>query len=258
MMKRSFVPFALILIASLAACEPGAKETVQVGYRGLAQELNYDASDFKKVVAANVAPPPLAPASEPSPVVQWQNVQVINDVSANEMNRTMIAITNWVSPKEGCTYCHNAANFASDEKYAKLVARRMLQMTREINSDYKTHVQGTGVTCYSCHRGNPVPQYGLWNFTDENQWQRAYLDRQDVRVQSRTVGHTAANRSSIKQTENTYALMLNVSDGLGVNCTFCHNSRAWWTWENAPPTRITSLYGLSHGARSEYELPCTS
>jgi len=234
----------VIMLATLAACEPGAKDTVQVGYRGVAQEINYDRSSQKEIAAANVAPAPLPPASEPSPPVKWQNVQVLTDVSANEMTRTMIAMTNWVSPKQGCNYCHNPANFASDEKYTKVTARRMLEMTRYVNSEYKAHVQGTGVTCYSCHRGNNIPQYGVWSFTDADQWRRAYLDRSDIRVQSISVKPTPVNRSSVKQTENTYALMMNVSSALGVNCTFCHNSRAWASWQNAPPARITSLYGF--------------
>ncbi|MBV9880399.1 MAG: photosynthetic reaction center cytochrome c subunit [Gemmatirosa sp.] len=233
---------ALLLV--LVACESGRKETVQVGYRGLAQELNYDASKLHVIAAANRAPAPLAPASEPSPPAQFQNVQVLTDVSANEFNRTMLAMTQWVAPQQSCGYCHDLTNFASDAKYTKVVARRMLQMTRSINSQWKPHVQGTGVTCYSCHRGNPVPQQGLWHYTDENQFLRAYLDRSDVRVQSQTIAHTNANNSSIRQTENTYALMMNASRALGVNCTFCHNSRSWTTWQNAPPARITAMYGF--------------
>ena len=31
-------------------------------------------------------------------------------------------------------------------------------MTRHINADWKQHVAETGVTCYTCHRGKPVPQ----------------------------------------------------------------------------------------------------
>lgn len=240
-MKRLLVVCAL---ASVAACEPGKKESVQVGYRGLGQEINYDRSSLKGIAAANVAPKPLNAAPVDTSPHNWKNVQVLTDISNAEMYRTMNAMTAWVSPKQGCNYCHNPANFGSDEKYAKIVSRRMIEMTRKINSEYKAHVQGTGATCYSCHRGNNVPQYGLWHFTDENQWQRAYLDRQDVRVQSVTVKHTSANQSSIKQAENTYALMMNVSSGLGVNCTFCHNSRSWATWQNAPPARITSLYGF--------------
>ena len=240
-MKRVLVVLAL---ASLAACEPGKKESKQVGYRGVGQEINYDRSRLKEIAAANVAPKSLPPAPVDTSPVKWQNVQVLNDISNAEMYRTMNAMTLWVAPKQGCAYCHNPANYGSDEKYTKIVSRRMIQMTRTINNEYKSHVQATGATCYSCHRGNNVPLYGLWTFTDENQWQRAYLDRPDVRVQSVTMKNTSANRSSIKQAENTYALMMNASSALGVNCTFCHNSRSWATWQNAPPARITSLYGF--------------
>jgi photosynthetic reaction center cytochrome c subunit len=66
----------------------------------------------------------------------------------------MAAITAWVSPQEGCNYCHNAENLADDSKYTKVVARRMLQMTQHVNADWKDHVADTGVTCYTCHRGN--------------------------------------------------------------------------------------------------------
>lgn len=240
-MKRLLIVLAL---GSLAACEPGKKESVQVGYRGIGQEINFDRSKLKEIVAANLAPKSLPPAPVDTMPTKWQNVTVLTDISSAEMYRTMNAMTAWVSPKEGCAYCHNPANFGSDEKYAKVVSRRMIEMTRQINTEYKTHVQGTGATCFSCHRGNNVPKYGLWHFTDENQWQRAYLDRQDVRVQSVTVKHTAANKSSIKQTENTYALMMDVSSALGTNCASCHNSRSWATWQNAPPARITALYGF--------------
>jgi photosynthetic reaction center cytochrome c subunit len=69
----------------------------------------------------------------------------------------MTAITSWVAPKEGCNYCHDLANLADDSKYTKVVARRMIEMTRHINADWKQHVAKTGVTCYTCHRGKPGP-----------------------------------------------------------------------------------------------------
>ena len=37
----------------------------------------------------------------------------------------------------------------------------MMQMTRHINKDWKAHVAVTGVTCYTCHRGMPVPA-NIW------------------------------------------------------------------------------------------------
>jgi photosynthetic reaction center cytochrome c subunit len=39
-------------------------------------------------------------------------------------------------------------------------------------------------------------------------------------------------------------VMMNMSTGLGVNCTFCHNSRQFASWEQAPPQRVTAYAGL--------------
>ena len=246
MRRRSLV--ALTSLLALAGCQVGRKETAQLGYRGVAEEQNIDVSNERTVLARNVALPPLPPAPPNTPIGRWQNVQVLVNLPAGEFTRTMQAMTNWVAPKTGsqagCIYCHNPANYASDEKYAKVVSRRMLLMTRDLNTNWRAHVKLTGVTCYTCHYGAPVPRAGLWHQTDENQYLRAYLDRTDVRVQSYTVPPTSANYSSIRQADWTYALMINMSNSLGVNCTFCHNSRSWASWQNAPWTRVSALYGL--------------
>lgn len=248
MTARVCTSVALTLAAaSLAACQLGKKETAQLGYRGVGEEQNIDVSNQRTVLARNQAVAPLPPAPN-TPVGNWQNVQVLVNLPAGEFTRTMQAMTNWVAPKTGpqagCVYCHNPANYASDEKYAKVVSRRMLLMTRDLNTNWRAHVRLTGVTCYTCHYGAPVPRAGLWHQTDQNQYLRAYLDRSDVRVQSYTAPPTNANYSSIRQADWTYALMINMSNSLGVNCTFCHNSRSWASWQNAPWTRVSALYGL--------------
>jgi hypothetical protein len=54
-----------------------------------------------------------------------------------------------------CTECHTAPDMSTDDKPAKLIARKMFSMTAEINSkfpDGKVHV-----TCYTCHRGQKEP-----------------------------------------------------------------------------------------------------
>lgn len=55
-----------------------------------------------------------------------------------------------------CTTCHVQGDFASDDNPKKEIARKMILMTREINSanftDGKMHV-----TCYTCHRGAQEP-----------------------------------------------------------------------------------------------------
>jgi photosynthetic reaction center cytochrome c subunit len=38
--------------------------------------------------------------------------------------------------------------------------------------------------------------------------------------------------------------MIHMSEGLGVNCTYCHNSRAFASWEQSPPQRVTAWHGI--------------
>ena len=38
--------------------------------------------------------------------------------------------------------------------------------------------------------------------------------------------------------------MMHMSDGLGVNCTYCHNTQNFAKWEGAPPQRVTAWHGI--------------
>jgi photosynthetic reaction center cytochrome c subunit len=256
-------------LALLAACERPPVDHAQLGYRGVGMEEITNPRLYAASVAANKVPVAL-PAADPGPPGAWQNVQVLTDISAGEFTRTMnnvsewIVPDSWVDPKDinranKCAYCHNLANMASDEKYTKVVARRMYQMTRDINANYTNHVQQTGVTCYTCHRGNAVPQ-NIWFYTDQNQPYRYFVDRPDVRVQSASFVPSNDNRSSIKQTEYTYSVMLHMSNGLGVNCTFCHNSRQWSDWSQSTPQRMTALRGarMTRDLNTNYLVPLQS
>jgi photosynthetic reaction center cytochrome c subunit len=197
----------------------------------------------------------------------------------------MTQITAWVSPKEGCAYCHNVQNFAEDSKYTKIVARKMIEMTRHINGNWKNHVAETGVTCYTCHRGNPVPT-NVW-FTPLEQDKRAdfigdlagqntpaplanmsslptdaltpfLLEDKPIRVNGPTP-LPSGNRHSIKQAEWTYSLMTHMSTSLGVNCTYCHNTRSFQSWEGSPPQRVTAYHGIrmARDVNNEYMVPLT-
>ena len=148
----------------------GHVTSIQRGYRGVGQEVNYNDRTVVKQRAANVVPEPEPkqdPAGTPSSAT-YQNVKVLGKVDSNEFLRVMAAITAWVAPDEGgpwqgCYYCHNQENLALDASYTKIVARRMMQMTEHINKDWAAHVGSTGVTCYTCHRGYPVPKYIWYN-----------------------------------------------------------------------------------------------
>ncbi|MEO7939416.1 MAG: photosynthetic reaction center cytochrome PufC, partial [Burkholderiaceae bacterium] len=152
-------PLALLaMVFLLAGCERPPVETVQRGYRGTAMEQVYNPRILATLAPGNQLPEAIAPVPAipggPTAGQTYQNVKVLKDVGVGEFTRLMVAMTAWVAPQQGCTYCHEATNFASDALYTKVVSRRMLEMTRHINSDWKTHVAETGVTCYTCHRGN--------------------------------------------------------------------------------------------------------
>jgi photosynthetic reaction center cytochrome c subunit len=239
------------LVLALSGCEIGPKVSTQRAFRGTGMENIYDKSDLdaRSTLVALKIPAPIPPAAPPTAdPLPWRNVQVLNDVGAAEMVRTMLAMSTWVAGTGNCAYCHNVAAPWDDTLpsgkliYTKLVARRMLQMVRNINGNYEGHVANTGVTCYTCHLGKPLPN-GLWFYNGPNQLERYFLDRDGVRVQSHIQQASNDNRSSVKQTEWTYALMIRMSSSLGVTCNHCHNSRAFWSWVQAPPQRAKAFLG---------------
>ncbi len=284
----------LISIAGLAAvfllsgCERPPTDTVQHGYRGTGMVQVYNPRTLDLKTEANVLPValPLAPGDSPKASSLYKNVKVLGNLSNNEFTRLMLSMTAWVAPAEGCAYCHNPANFAEDSKYTKVVARRMIEMTRHINANWKNHVAETGVTCYTCHRGNPVPS-NVW-FTEAEQDKGAdfigdragqnlaahsvglsslpsdpftpfLLGELDIRVNGTTALPTG-NRHSIKQAEWTYGLMTHMSSALGVNCTYCHNTQSFSEWKGNPPQRAVAWHGIrmARDLNTAYMEPLTS
>ena len=263
---------ALGLGILLGGCEHPPMDSVQTGYRGIGLEevINPRLDSAKYAVNQLPAALPAAPADGPPASAVYQNIQVLKDLNVAQFTRVMLAITQWVAPPDqSCNYCHGS-NMASDDKYTKVVARRMLQMTRHINSDWTSHVAQTGVTCYTCHRGNAVPQ-NVW-FTNAGQSATSGLIAGNAGKNSPTTvaGQSSlpydpytpfllgdnnirviakdalpgGDLSSIKQTDWTYALMFHMSGALGVNCTYCHETRAFGDWSQSPPQRVTAWYGI--------------
>ncbi len=270
-------------VVLLAGCERPPMDAVQRGYRGNGMEVVYNPRTVAEQIPANQpppAPPPVGSDDGPKAKDVYQNVKVLGDLSVANFNRHMASITQWVAPKEGCNYCHNPQNFADDSKYTKVVARRMIQMNQHVNADWKAHVGATGVTCYTCHRGNPVPS-NIWfaplaqdkkaNFIGNLNGQNtpspvvansslpndpfsAYLKNGlPIRVNGPTALPTG-NRASIQQAEHTFGLMVHFSKSLGVNCTYCHNTRSMGDWNGVPPTLGTAWHGIRmvRGLNNDY------
>jgi hypothetical protein len=80
----------------------------------------------------------------------YKNIQVLNGLAASELDGAMSYMS--AALGVGCTHCHTNP-WESDVKPAKLAARKMILMTRNIN---KENFSGNPViNCYTCHRGQP-------------------------------------------------------------------------------------------------------
>ena len=262
----------LALLLGLAGCERPPMESVQTGYRGTGMVQVYNPRTLEANAALHEAPVSIPQAGNEGPKASqvYKNVKLLGDLSVGQFTRLMASMATWVAPEQGCAYCHNLANFADDSKFTKVVSRRMVEMTQRINADWKNHVGATGVTCYSCHRGQPVPS-NIWfksnpqpygsNFMGDKAGQNEpspvvnlsslpndpftpfLLGSEEIRVAGTTALPTG-NRQSIKQAERTYGLMTHMSTALGVNCTYCHNTQSFGKWEGGPDKRVKAWYGI--------------
>lgn len=266
--------FALVVLTF----ERPPVRTVQVGYRGTAMELVYNPRTVAAQFARQQPPAVTEPADPPEndddrAASIYENVPVLGHLSIAQFGRIMQAMTEWLYPgqgAEGCNNCHVPGNFAAEDLYQKHVARRMLQMVHQINTEWRSHVGDTGVTCYTCHRGAAVPAYvwsqqpehsprggmaavqvaqnlpgrdvGLSSLPNEPFTPYLFNDR-DIRRLTDTP-RPSGNLAGTMNTEWNYALMMHMSTSLGVNCTFCHNSRSFASWESSTPQRVTAWYGI--------------
>jgi photosynthetic reaction center cytochrome c subunit len=264
---------ALFIVATiLSQIERPPMHSTQRGVRGTGAASVENPRTMASLLRANQIPPsvPYAGGVGPKAGEFYKNVKVLGDVDHGEFTRLMVNMTTWVAPDKGCAACHNVADFADDSLYTKVVSRRMLEMVRYINTTWTPHVAKTGVTCYTCHRGKLVPPNVWFNNPGPAQAHGVsqipagqnhpsaivagsslpfdpftpFLEKDDeLRVQ-RLTPLPKAQGVSIKQAEWTYALMLNMSESLGVNCNFCHVSRTFGVWNQNPPQRVTAWHGI--------------
>lgn len=282
--RSALCALAFAAAGLLAGCEFGPKQVTQSGFRGTGMAQIQDKDLVAYLAGENALPEAIgdpAPTDGQRAGEFYENVQALGDLSTDEFNRLMLNITQWVVPAEyrdnpdnagGCNYCHNAANLASDEVYQKVVARKMFRMTRTINTSWTAHVKETGVTCWTCHRGQAIPK-NYWTRLPEEQrvgfigsqagqnkpieavgWTTSptdpfspYLGADDpasIRVNGMQSLRPPQPGQSIRATETSLGLMQHMSVGLGVNCTFCHNTRAFASWQTSTPQRVTAWHGL--------------
>ncbi|MFD1341230.1 photosynthetic reaction center cytochrome PufC [Litorisediminicola beolgyonensis] len=274
-----------VLVAALLVAfgQPLATKSMQTGPRGTGMVVSKFVTDIE------TADPTIADYYTEAPYVPeegaelakdiYENVQVLGEVTTDNFNRLMLAMTQWVAPEQGCGYCHAGAdegNYAADDAYTKVVARRMIQMTQNINEYWAGHVNANaevGVTCYTCHRGQNVPSEIWFKIDPVNEAMSGWSANQNrVTVQSQYTSlpsdaleayllngeqigvhnleaHVAESPAdegvrTWQQTERTFSLMNYVANSLGVNCTFCHNTRAFYDGAQVTPQWSTETLGI--------------
>ncbi len=278
------------LAVALVGCERPPIEAEQTGFRGTGMERVINPRTEAQLLQINQVPDPLPAVSQDGPRAGdiYQNVQVLGDLSIAEFNRQMAAHVQWIAPEQGCSYCHDTSNFSQDARYTKVVARNMLRMTQHINEQWQDHVQETGVTCYTCHRGQNVPEYVWYTNPGPRQAGGFAADRQGMNLASPEVAfsslpydpftallgqengninvlpptalpYTDREGATIRETYDTFGLMMHFSDSMGVNCTYCHNTRNFHVWEQSTPNKVNAWYGIrmTRDANVNYIEPLT-
>ncbi|MGM0676433.1 MAG: photosynthetic reaction center cytochrome PufC [Pseudomonadota bacterium] len=274
---RKTVTVAALTGAALlvTGCElPVGIDADQKGYRGLGMEqVTKRHLEARKRVDL-VIPEAESPANSAGPKAGdiYSSVEVLGDLSIGEFNRLMNAITAWVSPEQGCNYCHVPGDFSDENIYTKIVSRNMLEMVKTINTEWDAHVGETGVTCYTCHMGQPVPDQ-IW-FEDHGPKQAGGVaasrmgqnlagpnvasaslpndvftrflaeDPQGLRITPRSTLPMGDNPYNLKDAEWNHGLMIHFSKALGANCTTCHNTNNFPDWQTSPPERVTAWHGI--------------
>ena len=100
---------------------------------------------------------------------EFKNLQVLpKNITSDSLDRIMDGFN--ASLKVDCKFCHvkdknsDALIMEKDDKPEKEIARNMMRMTMDINKKYfqfneeVTAAQVQAVTCYTCHKGQPIPE----------------------------------------------------------------------------------------------------
>lgn len=197
-----------------------------------------------------------------------QNVPpALGDISEEDYAELVVAMRSWTGIPD---------LMEDPDNYQTQVAYTMVGMVQAVNEGWIGHVQSNavvGVNCYTCHRGQAVPSEIWFRLGDVNEAAGGWAAVQNrVTVQSQYTSlpsdaletflldygrigvhdleaHVAVYPSeegypTWQDTERTFSLMNYVSNSLGVNCVFCHNSRAFYDPEQVTPQWATEQLGI--------------
>lgn len=254
--------------------QPFATDTMQTGPRGIAMGV----TEFKSDLAT--PDPSIASflSSTSDPVVPQGGEQRagsardnvppgLEGLTVDNYDRLLAAMREWTGIPD---------LFDDPDSYQTAVGHVMIGMTQTLNEEWDGHVNANkqvGVTCYTCHRGEPVPSDVWFQVTPVNEATSGWSSNQNratplssytslpsdalqtYLVDGEIIGvHDLESRvkgvpgedgyPGIQQAERTYALMNYIANSLGVNCVFCHNSRAFYDGAQVTPQWATEGLGI--------------
>jgi len=101
--------------------------------------------------------------------LEFKNLQVLpKNITTDSLDKIMDGFN--VQLGVDCKFCHvmdkkaDSIIFDKDDKSEKEITRNMMRMTMDINKNYfqfneeVTAQQVQAVTCYTCHKGKPMPE----------------------------------------------------------------------------------------------------
>jgi photosynthetic reaction center cytochrome c subunit len=170
--------FAIIfLLANRQTTTANAQTNWQNGRAQAAEQSPANDSSINEqavwaaMMQAGQAPPAQTPAqgqttapaasgqtTEPTAEQKYKNIQTLKGLPASQLPALMHLFNASLGVR--CDHCHvrnekNEMEWDKDDKQDKKVARKMIQMTLDIN---KASFSGrTEVTCYTCHQGHDHP-----------------------------------------------------------------------------------------------------
>lgn len=238
--------------------QPYATESLQTGPRGTGMSvteftMDLDTPDpsIEGFLATTSDPVPPQGGEETAGEARENVPPGLEGLTVENYDRLLTAMRAWTGIPD---------LFEDADNYQTAVGHIMIGMTQNLNENWDGHVNAqkqVGVTCYTCHRGQPVPS-DVWFRTVQDSpaaagWSANQNMVTDVSqstslpsdaletylldygvigvhdLDSRVAGVPGQDGyPGIQNAERTYALMNYIDNALGVNCTFCHNTRAFY------------------------------
>jgi hypothetical protein len=117
-------------------------------------------------------------AAVDEPAGEFKNLQVLpKNITADSLDKLMDGYN--ASLGVDCNFCHtkekttNVTIYEKDDKPEKEITRNMMRMTMDINKKYFNFNEEAAaknieaVTCYTCHKGAPIPEKEKKNATKD-------------------------------------------------------------------------------------------